>query len=164
MNAKIMNLYTDDSLSGMYVSAYINSLARHYNSAVTVWRGTQDRLRAELLRLTHMIRLSILQGKSLPERRVYIYNLDPHDDAVFALRNIDPNISIQRIDMTVPVGYLVQLKAALGFQCWDDVEALCAQKLYLAFQGRWEEVSVPEGRILPLIRTEGTDSICEVHS
>lgn len=154
MFPEIMNLYTDESLSGMYVSAYINSLARHHGTAVTVWRGAQTKLRSELLRLSHMMRLATLQGAKLPRRRVYIYNLDPYEDAVHAIRFLDPSVSIQKIDMVVPHGYLVQLKAALGIQSWEDVESLCAQKLFMAMQGRWEEVDfgtrTPPAQVQPL--------------
>lgn len=39
MNGKMINLFTDNSISALYVAGYVQAMARRLGAGVSVWRG-----------------------------------------------------------------------------------------------------------------------------
>lgn len=130
MYGKMMNLFTADNTSGLYVAGYIQAMARQESAGVSVWRGDQKGFQVATSRLADMMALQRDLGGALPERNVYVYGLDPHDsEGLETIQQIDPGTVIHCIQTHVPAVLLLQLKTALCFCCPEDVEAACAEKI-----------------------------------
>lgn len=133
---RMINLFTDESVSGVYVSAYILALAKETGAGVTVWRGNQEELNDAIGMLAYAAGLTTMLGRELPERQVFVYGLDPSECAGLALmREEDPRVTVQIVEADVPVGLLVRIKAALSFCCPDDLAAMCANLFCVASGG-----------------------------
>lgn len=131
MFREMINLYTDNSLSSMYVTAYVLAMARETDAGVMVWHGEDEDFPAAVDTLARMTDLMVQMGRDLPMRSVLIYNLDSTEcDGLERILESDPAVTIQMIEATVPMEYLIRLKAALCFHCLDDVIALCASQMF----------------------------------
>lgn len=130
MFQKMINLYTGNNLSSMYVTAYVLAMARETGAGVMVWHGEDEEFPAAVDTLARMIDLMKRTGHDLPERSILIYNLDLSEcDGLERIRESDPSVTIQMIEAAVPMEYMIRLKAASCFQNLDDVVAMCANHL-----------------------------------